>query len=159
MIPLNIYLDGADEEQSDHAVREYGNAIRELAAANIFPGDMLWKNFGVTRFGRVVFYDYDEIEFLTDVNFREMPTGRDGDDEEGGGEPSFYVGERDVFPEEFLTFMGLRGPAREAFLERHRDLLDVGFWLRTQRQVRSGEILDVFPYPEARRIRRGARPA
>ncbi len=76
MIPLNIHLDGADEEQSDHAVREYGNAIRELAAANIFPGDMLWKNFGVTRFGRVVFYDYDEIEYVTDCNFRRIPRRR-----------------------------------------------------------------------------------
>ena len=158
LTPLDLFLRDASPEEARTAALDLGEAMRDLARTNVFPGDLLLKNFGLTRHGRVVFYDYDEIEFLTDVNFREMPSGRDGDDDGDGGEPAFYVDEQDVFPEEFLTFMGLRGPAREAFLERHRDLLDVGFWLRTQRQVRSGEILDVFPYPEARRIRRGARP-
>ena len=73
MVPLNIYLDRADPDELESAVRDYGNAIRDLAIANIFPGDMLWRNFGVTRHGRVVFYDYDEIEYLTDVNFRRIP--------------------------------------------------------------------------------------
>jgi isocitrate dehydrogenase kinase/phosphatase len=73
MIPLNIYLQDATPEQMEHAVVEYGNAIKDLVAANIFPGDMLWKNFGVTRHGKVVFYDYDEIEYITDCNFRRVP--------------------------------------------------------------------------------------
>ncbi|MFI5181642.1 MAG: bifunctional isocitrate dehydrogenase kinase/phosphatase [Thermoanaerobaculia bacterium] len=154
LTPLNLFLKDASPEAARTAALDFGEALRDLARTNIFPGDLLLKNFGLTRHGRVVFYDYDEIEFLTDVNFREMPSGGDGDDEGGGDEPSFYVGERDVFPEEFLTFMGLRGPVREAFLGRHGELLEVGFWLRMQRQVRSGEILDIFPYPEARRIRR-----
>ncbi len=155
LTPLNLFVKDASPEAAREAVLDLGEAMRDLARTNIFPGDLLLKNFGLTRHGRVVFYDYDEIEFLTDVNFREMPSGSEGDDEGGGEEPPFYVGEHDVFPEEFLTFMGLRGSVREAFLERHRDLLEVGFWLRMQRQIRSGEILDVFPYPEARRIRRG----
>ena len=73
MIPLNIYLQEAGPEQMAHAVVEYGNAIKDLVSANIFPGDMLWKNFGVTRHGKVVFYDYDEIEYITDCNFRRVP--------------------------------------------------------------------------------------
>ncbi len=153
LTPLDLFLRAAPPDAVRRAILDFGESLRDLARTNIFPGDLLLKNFGLTRYGRVVFYDYDEIAFLTDVNFREMPSQGDGD-EEGGSEPSFYVGENDVFPEEFLTFMGLRGVAREAFLEAHSDLLGVGFWLGTQRLIRSGEILDVFPYPESRRLLR-----
>ncbi|HSB36019.1 MAG TPA: isocitrate dehydrogenase kinase/phosphatase-domain containing protein, partial [Thermoanaerobaculia bacterium] len=111
----------------------------------------LLKNFGLTRHGRVVFYDYDELCLVTDCNFRELPSG-DEDAGGGGGEAAFYVGENDVFPEEFETFMGLRGEARTAFHERHEELLRPRFWLEIQRRQREGEILDVFPYPETRRL-------
>ncbi len=76
MTPLNLYLDNANEAQVREALEDYGLAIKQLAAANIFPGDMLLKNFGVTRHGRVVFYDYDEICFLTEANFRHIPAPR-----------------------------------------------------------------------------------
>ncbi len=102
------------------AILDYGEAIRDLARSNIFPGDMLLKNFGVTRHGRVVFYDYDELARLTDCRFREMPRAR-YDDEEMSGQPWFFVGENDVFPEEFLPFLGLESEPRRAFLERHSD--------------------------------------
>jgi isocitrate dehydrogenase kinase/phosphatase len=150
LAPLDLYLKDAPPDKARVAIIDFGEAIRDLAKANIFPGDLLTKNFGLTRHGRVVFYDYDEITFLTDVNFRELPAGADED--AGGSEPSFYVGENDVFPEEFLTFMGLRGAALEGFLERHSDLLDVRFWLDTQRRERAAEIVDVFPYPADRRL-------
>ena len=148
--PLDLYLREAPPEEVRRAILDYGEAIRDLARTNIFPGDLLLKNFGLTRHGRVVFYDYDEIAFLTDVNIRELPESDDGG--EGGEEPSFYVGENDVFPEELFTFMGLRGVAREAFLEAHRDLLGVRFWLAMQEQIRTGDLLDVFPYPARRRL-------
>jgi isocitrate dehydrogenase kinase/phosphatase len=151
LTPLDLYLRDASPERACSAIVDFGEAIRDLAKANIFPGDLLPKNFGLTRHGRVVFYDYDEISFLTVVNFRELPAGADEDT--GGLEPSFYVGENDVFPEEFLTFMGLRGAALPAFLERHSDLLEVRFWLDTQRRERAGEIVDVFPYATERRLR------
>jgi len=151
LTPLDLYLKDAPPDKARAAIVDFGEAIRDLAKANIFPGDLLPKNFGLTRHGRVVFYDYDEIAFLTDVNFRELPAGADEDAE--NSEPSFYVGENDVFPEEFLTFMGLRGAAREGFLERHSNLLGVRFWLDTQRQERAGEIVDVFPYLGERRLR------
>jgi len=151
LTPLDLYLKDAPPDKARAAIVDFGEAIRDLAKANIFTGDILTKNFGLTRHGRVVFYDYDEIAFLTDVNFRELPAGTDED--AGGSEPSFYVGENDVFPEEFLTFMGLRGAALEGFLERHSDLLGVRFWLDTQRRERAGEIVDVFPYPGEQRLR------
>ena len=151
LTPLDLYLKDASPEQARAAIIDFGDAIRDLAKANVFPGDLLPKNFGLTRHGRVVFYDYDEIAFLTDVNFRELPAG--AYEEAGGSETSFYVGENDVFPEEFLTFMGLRGAAREGFLERHSDLLGVRCWLDIQRRERAGEIVDVFPYPADRRLR------
>jgi isocitrate dehydrogenase kinase/phosphatase len=149
LTPLDLFLRDAGPETARIATIDFGEAIRDLAKANIFPGDLLPKNFGLTRHGRVVFYDYDEIDFLTDVNFRELPAGAD---EEAGGETSFYVGAHDVFPEEFLTFMGLRGAARDAFLERHSDLLGVRFWLDAQKRERAGEIVDVYPYPAESRI-------
>jgi isocitrate dehydrogenase kinase/phosphatase len=150
LTPLDLYLKTAAPGAARAAIADFGEAIRDLAKANFFPGDLLPKNFGLTRHGRVVFYDYDEIEFLTDVNFRELPAG--ADEEAGGPDASFYVGENDVFPEEFLTFMGLRGAAREAFLETNSDLLGLGFWLDTQRRERAGEFVDVFPYPRKRRL-------
>ena len=122
MIPLNLYLREADDSAARDAILDYGQAVKDLAATNIFPGDMLLKNFGVTRHRRVIFYDYDELCLVTDCDFREMPQARDFD-EEFGSEPWFYVGPHDVFPEEFLTFMGLAGEQREAFLEAHGDLL------------------------------------
>jgi isocitrate dehydrogenase kinase/phosphatase len=152
LTPLDIFLRDAAAETARNAAVDFGEAIRDLAKSNIFPGDLLPKNFGLTRHGRVVFYDYDEICFLTDVNFRELPPDLE---EVGwvGEQPPFWVGPGDVFPEEFLTFMGLRGPAHEAFLERHSDLLEVRFWLDIQRRERAGEIVDVFPYPRERRLR------
>lgn len=151
MIPLNIYLDGATPEQVEPAVIEYGNAIRELAIANIFPGDMLWKNFGVTRYSRVVFYDYDEIEYMTDMNFRPIPEAP-YPEMEMASEPWYSVGRHDVFPEEFATFL-LNDPViRKAFIKHHRDLLTPAFWQNTQARIRAGWVEDFFPYPESMRF-------
>lgn len=152
MQPLNLYLDRATPAQVDQAVRDYGNAIRELASANIFPGDMLWKNFGITRYGRVVFYDYDEIEYLTDCNFRRIPQAPNPE-MEMSGEAWYSVGRHDVFPEEFSHFL-LASPAiREVFLRHHADLLQPEFWQETQKTIRGGQIEDFFPYPRSLRFR------
>ena len=123
MTPLNLYLERADDAQRAHAMREYGDAIRELAAANIFAGDLLFKNFGVTRFGRVVFYDYDEIEYLVDCRFRRFRRCRPGWDEMSG-DVWYPVGPHDVFPEEFETFLLTDPKTRECFRYFHADLLD-----------------------------------
>jgi isocitrate dehydrogenase kinase/phosphatase len=151
MIPLNIYLQDATREQIEHAVIEYGNAIKDLVAANIFPGDMLWKNFGVTRHGKVVFYDYDEIEYLTDCNFRKVPEPRN-EEEEMSGEVWYSVGPKDVFPETFAPFL-LGNPAvREVFMKHHADLLDPAFWQGCKDRILAGHVHDVFPYEANRRF-------
>ena len=146
LTPLDLFLREAPDAEAKQAVLDFGEALKELASTNVFPGDLLLKNFGVTRHGRVVFYDYDELCLLTDCNFREIP------EDDDGGEPSFYVGASDVFPEEFLPFLGLKGAAREAFLAAHRDLLGPGFWSETQERIRAGEMFDIFPYPPGRRL-------
>ena len=151
MTPLNIYLEQAEDEQVEHAVREYGNAIRELAIANIFPGDMLWKNFGVTRYGRVVFYDYDEIEYMTDMNFRHIPEAP-YPEMEMAAEPWYSTGPMDVFPEEFATFLLNAPRVRKAFIKHHRDLLSPEFWIKAQEMIRSGYVEDFFPYPHELRF-------
>jgi isocitrate dehydrogenase kinase/phosphatase len=145
MVPLNLYLQDATEEQVEDVMDEYGNAIKQLAAANIFPGDMLLKNFGVTRHGRVVFYDYDEIMPLTDCHFRRIPEPRT-EEEEMADQPWYSVGPNDIFPEEFRLFFSGNQRARRAFDARHGDLYDVDFWWRLQEQVRDGVITTFYPY-------------
>ena len=153
MIPLNIYLQDATPEQTEHAVVEYGNAIKDLVAANIFPGDMLWKNFGVTRHGKVVFYDYDEIEYITDCNFRRVPKART-EEEEMSGEVWFHVGPKDVFPETFGPFLLGNARVREVFLKHHADLLDAAYWQGHKERIAAGYVHDVFPYDTDKRFPR-----
>jgi isocitrate dehydrogenase kinase/phosphatase len=154
MVPLNIYLQDATPEQVARVVVEYGNAIKDLVAANIFPGDMLWKNFGVTRHGKVVFYDYDEIEYLSDCNFRRLPEPRN-EEEEMSGEVWWPVAPRDVFPETFGPFLLGNPQVRESFMRHHADLLDAGFWQAHKERILAGHVHDVFPYDPARRFAAG----
>ena len=156
MVPLNIFLEQATPTEAEAVIDEYGNTIKQLAAANIFPGDMLLKNFGVTRHRRVVFYDYDEIGFLTDYRFRRMPEPADHDDMYAGS-PWFAVGPNDVFPEEFKHFLVGREDIREIFYRLHADLFDPRFWIDMQQKQIDGEIVDVFPYRRRQRFeaRRG----
>jgi isocitrate dehydrogenase kinase/phosphatase len=135
------------------ALHEYGYAIKELAGAGIFPGDMLLKNFGVTRHNRVVFYDYDEIAYMIDCNFRRIPPPRSIEDEMSA-EPYFSVGAHDVFPEQFARFLVSDPQAREVFLERHADLMDPAYWSGKQARIRAGVQEDVYPYPEEIRFKR-----
>jgi len=151
MKPLNLFLDTADEDRRENAVREYGNAIKELAFANIFPGDMLFKNFGVTRFGRVVFYDYDEIEYMTDCNFRRIPPPPNPE-AEMSGEAWYSVARTDVFPEEFGTFLLGNPDTRRVFMKHHGDLLEPEFWQKTKQKILDGFVPDFFPYPEEMRF-------
>jgi isocitrate dehydrogenase kinase/phosphatase len=156
MEPLNIHLEKMERtnniEGLEHAIREYGSAIRELAQANIFPGDMLWKNFGITRYGRVVFYDYDEIEYMTDCNFRKIPPAPDFETEMSG-EVWYTVKKNDVFPEEFSTFLLASPVLRKVFMKHHADLLSPAFWQDAQRKIREGHVEDFFPYPQELRFR------
>ena len=151
MTPLNLYLENANPAQVREALEDYGLAIKQLAAANIFPGDMLLKNFGVTRHGRVVFYDYDEICFLTEANFRHIPEPRTPEDEMAS-EPWYSIGPLDVFPEEFPPFLFADAGQRKLFNELHGELYNADYWKGLQEAIRAGKVIDVFPY---RRKERG----
>ncbi|MCK6187619.1 MULTISPECIES: bifunctional isocitrate dehydrogenase kinase/phosphatase [unclassified Pseudomonas] len=145
MTPLNLYLEHANPAQVREALEDYGLAIKQLAAANIFPGDMLLKNFGVTRHGRVVFYDYDEICFLTEANFRHIPAPRTPEDEMAS-EPWYSIGPLDVFPEEFPPFLFADASQRKLFDELHGELYNADYWKGLQDAIRAGKVIDVFPY-------------
>ena len=151
MVPLNLYLQDAeranDQARLEHGVREYGNAIRDLVAANIFPGDMLYKNFGLTRQGRVVFYDYDEIEYLTDCQFRDIPAARNEEDEMAA-EPWYPIGKHDVFPEQFERFLLGNPKIRAIFMQHHAELLTRAWWQAHKERIQAGILEDVFPYPQ-----------
>ncbi|MFU8895643.1 MAG: bifunctional isocitrate dehydrogenase kinase/phosphatase [Gammaproteobacteria bacterium] len=143
--PLNLYLAEASPLATRQAVLDYGQAIRDLAATNIFPGDLLLKNFGVTRNGRVIFYDYDELCLVTECNFRKLPKARTVE-EEMQSEAWFFVDEHDVFPEQFISFLGLEPTQLEVFLEHHSDLLTPEFWRDMKRRHEAGEVLEILPY-------------
>ncbi len=151
MIPLNLYLEKATEVDAYDVIEEYGKAIKQLAAVNIFPGDMLLKNFGVTRLKRVVFYDYDEIGFLTDYNFRIIPEPRD-EYEEMSATPYYHVGPNDIFPEEFPRFLIGNPKLRSIFFKLHGDLYHVDYWRKMQEQLQRREIIEVFPYRDKKRF-------
>jgi isocitrate dehydrogenase kinase/phosphatase len=153
VIPLNLYLRDAEPDAACDAVIDYGTAIKDLAAADIFTGDMLLKNFGVTRNGRVICYDYDELCLLSECRFRRIPQPSTIE-EEFAAEPWFHVGELDIFPEEFTAFLVPPGPLRETFLAAHGDLLDVEFWQGVQQRLKEGEVFDVYPYRRSELLRR-----
>jgi len=145
MVPLNIFLRSAPAAEADKAVIDYGQAIRELALSNIFAGDLLLKNFGVTRHGRVIFYDYDELCQVTECRFRDVPQA-DNDEDDMRGEAWFYVADNDVFPETFLNFLAFTDEQRALFQRTHGDLLNADFWRGIQQRVKAGAILEVLPY-------------
>ena len=149
--PLNLYLAETDEPAARAAVIDFGQAVKDLATTNIFPGDLLPKNFGVTRHGRVVFYDYDELCWVTDCDFRELPAPTSYE-EEIAAEPWFSVHENDIFPEEFLRFLGLRSNLLETLVDYHGDLFQAVAWRRMQTALRAGNILDIFPYGADKRF-------
>ncbi|EMV87954.1 bifunctional isocitrate dehydrogenase kinase/phosphatase [Escherichia coli] len=151
MVPLNIWLEQVEGQQLRDAIEEYGNAIRQLAAANIFPGDMLFKNFGVTRHGRVVFYDYDEICYMTEVNFRDIPPPRYPEDELAS-EPWYSVSPGDVFPEEVRHWLCADPRIGPLFEEMHADLFRADYWRALQNRIREGHVEDVYAYRRRQRF-------
>lgn len=154
LTPLDLHLREATPAAAREAVIDYGRSIRELAATNIFPGDLFLKNFGVTSHGRVVFYDYDELCVLTDCTFRKMPPAREYDDEMSG-EPWFYVDDRDIFPEEFRTFLRFPEPLAAVFESVHAELFDAAFWRGIQDRLKAGAVMHIFPYRESLRFEHG----
>jgi isocitrate dehydrogenase kinase/phosphatase len=152
--PLDLYLSEVEEAEARRVTLEFGQAIKDLAAADIFPGDMLVKNFGVTRHGRVIFYDYDEVAPLTQCNFRQRPEAA-YPEAELSDTPHFYVGPDDVFPEEWRAFLGPAGPLRRELHEAHPELFEAAWWRRMQERQREGEVVDFFPYRDDRRLGEG----
>ncbi|NGO89688.1 MAG: bifunctional isocitrate dehydrogenase kinase/phosphatase [Halomonas sp.] len=151
MTPLNLYLEQCSADERVMVLKDYGNAIKQMAAANIFPGDMLLKNFGVTRHGRVIFYDYDEVSYLTECRFRHMPKAQQGDSYMDGG-ASLSIGPHDIFPEEFGPFMFANPELRALFMEQHPELFDPDYWLGLQQAIRNGRVIDVYPYRNKQRF-------
>jgi isocitrate dehydrogenase kinase/phosphatase len=152
VVPLDLYVQQMEPARAETAALDWGRCLKDLAAAGIFPGDVLLKNFGVTRHGRVLSYDYDELCALTELTFRAVPPARN-EEEEMSAEPWFSVGEDDIFPAEMLTFLGLSGPLRDAFLREHADLFGVELWQGLQERLRQGEVVSFYPYNPARRLR------
>ena len=151
MTPLNLYIESCSDAELRNALDEYGNAITQLAAANIFPGDMLLKNFGITRHGRVVFYDYDEISYLTDMNFRAIPEAQTPE-QEMSAEPWYSIAQNDVFPEEFRRFLFGKRRIKQLFTEMHGNLFEAEYWRSLQNNINQGDVSDVFPYRRKKRF-------
>jgi isocitrate dehydrogenase kinase/phosphatase len=149
--PLNLYIKEVAEDAALAAILDYGQAIKDLARSNIFPGDLLLKNFGVTRHGRAIFYDYDELCLVSQCRFRKLPEPRNDEEEMHHG-AWYYVADNDVFPEQFPRFLGLSDHQRAALMTTHGEIFDVRWWQEVQAKLRAGGYTDVPPYPEALRL-------
>jgi isocitrate dehydrogenase kinase/phosphatase len=158
MTPLNMYLEQVDATEQRRVMQDYGQAIKDMIAANIFPGDMLLKNFGVTRHGRVVFYDYDEVQYLLDVNFRAIPKSDNWDDMLSA-EPWYSISPGDVFPEQIATFVTPQPALRKMLTDSHPELLDASYWQTRQADIAAGRLEDIFPYPLCQRFAADVQPA
>ena len=145
MTPLNLYIRNASREDAERAVLDYGQCIRDLAVTNIFAGDLLLKNFGVTRHGRVIFYDYDELCAVTDCRFRDIPQARH-DEDEMRAEAWYHVNDNDIFPETFMQFLGFDEHLREVFMEVHGEVVTADWWRGIQQRITEGDVLEVLPY-------------
>lgn len=150
--PLNLYVQEAPPEEARRAILDYGQSIKDLARSNIFPGDLLLKNFGVTRHGRAIFYDYDELCLVTECRFRALPQAS-SDDEEMHHGAWYHVDENDVFPEQFPRFLGMREELRQALVSAFGEIFDVRWWLETQERLAAGGYADLPPYPQRQRLR------
>ena len=144
MRPLNLYVREADAEAARRAILDYGQAIKDMAGSNIFPGDLLLKNFGVSSHGRAIFYDYDELCLVSECRFRELPEDERAD--------TFYVGTHDVFPEQFPRFLGLSDTLRTALLAVHGEIFSMRWWHDLQAALAAGQRFDVTPYPAQCRL-------
>jgi isocitrate dehydrogenase kinase/phosphatase len=149
--PLNLFIRDANRKAAERAVIDYGQAIKDLARTNVFPGDLLLKNFGVTRHGRVIFYDYDELCLVTDCRFRELPDA-EFDEDEMRPQPWFYVDRHDIFPAEFIRFLAMDEELKAAFLAAHGDLLGPDFWRDIQAQHLSAKVPEVVPYTHSKSL-------
>jgi len=151
MMPLNLYLQNANDEEATTAITEYGQALKEMISVNIFPGDMLLKNFGVSKHKRVIFYDYDEVQYLTQMNFRALPKAKSYDDYLTN-EQSYSVAPQDVFPEQLCTFVMPNPKYKAIFNEVHPELLSVDYWQQAQKNINKGVVSQIYPYPDTQRF-------
>jgi len=143
--PLNLFLKEALFPDARRSALDYGQAIKDLALSNVFAGDLLFKNFGVTKSGRVIFYDYDELCRIVECRFRDLPTPSD-DAEESSREPFFYVADNDVFPEQFIEFLHLDPALRAEFLSVHGDIFQASWWRTLAERLARGENIEILPY-------------
>lgn len=151
MIPLNLYLADAPKDSINRVMNDYGKALKDMISVNIFPGDMLLKNFGLTDYNRVVFYDYDEVQYLTDMNFRAFPKS-DNYHDYLLNDISLSVAPQDVFPEQLTTFVTTNPEVKQSLESQHPELLDVNYWINAQQKIKEGQFKNIYPYPTKQRF-------
>lgn len=149
--PLDLFVREAPADAARRALIDYGQAIKDLARSNIFPGDLLLKNFGVSRIGRVIFYDYDELGRVDEFRFRQMPEAAEGD-ETRAVEDWLSVRANDVFPVQFQRFLGVPDALRHTLIAAHPEIFDAAWWQALHDRFVAGDYADVPPYPASARL-------
>jgi isocitrate dehydrogenase kinase/phosphatase len=145
IIPLPMYLETASDSEIRTAIVNLGHCIRNNAATNIFNKDLDSRNYGVGRYGKVLLFDYDAVEKLTDVKIRT------NQDREPGEEtiPDWFFEDGAIFlPEELEVGMQFKNDtARRYFRRENADLMSVQYWQEVQQKLKRDEVLQLRVYP------------
>ncbi len=157
IVPLPVYIRNATEEQTWAVIRSLGHCIRNNAATNIFNKDLDSRNYGIGRYGRVLLFDYDAVEKLTDVKIRTNTEREPGEETV----PEWFFEDGVIFlPEEMEYGMQLNNEwARRAFRAQNADLLTVDYWEGVQQKLLRGEVPGLRMYPRASKVVAEARGA
>lgn len=144
MTPLNLYLQKPmSDSHTRDVIDDLGTTIKEIAAAKLFPGDMLQKNFGITRHSRVIFYDYDEICPLVERDFRDLPSQDDP-----FAMDCLSVGPSDVFPEQFKHFIVTQPKHKKLLIEMHPEIFQASYWQSVKQSAKNNLSIVTLPYPK-----------
>jgi isocitrate dehydrogenase kinase/phosphatase len=157
VVPLPIFFHSEmNPEGIRHVLLDFGYFLKDIAASGVFPSDLfnIW-NYGVTPWGRVVLFDYDDVVPIERVTFREKPLPRAEFEETEAEEDWIVASEEDFFVDEIDRFSGIPEPLKGVFKSVHGDLYTLRFWQELAERLSRGELFDVVPYERGKRFRGG----
>lgn len=154
VVPLPMYFQNEkNPEEIRQVLIDFGYFLKDLAASGVFPCDLFntW-NYGVTHWGRVVLFDYDDVLPIEQITFRVKPEPKNEFEETEPEENRIVATQDDFFMDEIDRYSGIPPLLKGVFKSVHGDLYTMKFWDDLTGQLRNGEIFDVIPYDRNKRF-------